>query len=201
MKEKIFRAALGLFARRGFEATTVEDITEAADVGKGTFFNYFPSKEHVLAAFGEMQRGKVVQAVADAQAARQSTRVALANLLRRVAEEPAKSPALFRSILIALLTNEAARGIALKNMDLARQRLEELLAAGQRGGEIRSDRPAAELARVVQRTFFGTVLFWSLRPESPLNDLLDAGLDLIWLGLAAPGSAKRKGRGRRHGRA
>lgn len=29
--------------RRGRHATTVKDITDAADVGKGTFFNYFPS--------------------------------------------------------------------------------------------------------------------------------------------------------------
>ncbi|HLJ42079.1 MAG TPA: TetR family transcriptional regulator, partial [Candidatus Acidoferrales bacterium] len=43
-RERIFRAALDLFAERGFMETTVEDITEAADVGKGTFFNYFPTK-------------------------------------------------------------------------------------------------------------------------------------------------------------
>src|SRR5437899_3870437 len=47
-RERIFRAAMQLFAQHGFFSTTVEDITEAADVGKGTFFNYFPSKEHVL---------------------------------------------------------------------------------------------------------------------------------------------------------
>ena len=44
-RERLFRTALDLFARKGFSETTVEDITEAADLGKGTFFNYFPSKE------------------------------------------------------------------------------------------------------------------------------------------------------------
>ena len=48
-----FSRALGLFAERGFMETTVEDVTEAADVGKGTFFNYFPTKEHVLATYGQ----------------------------------------------------------------------------------------------------------------------------------------------------
>src|SRR5438045_84507 len=58
IRERLFRAALQLFAQKGFLETTVEDITEAADVGKGTFFNYFPSKDHILLAFGEMQLGK-----------------------------------------------------------------------------------------------------------------------------------------------
>ena len=48
-KERIYKAAFELFKERGFEATTIDDISEAADVAKGTFFNYFPRKEALLA--------------------------------------------------------------------------------------------------------------------------------------------------------
>lgn len=37
------------FARHGIYATRVEDITEAADVAKGVFYNYFPSKNRLIA--------------------------------------------------------------------------------------------------------------------------------------------------------
>src|SRR5260370_688972 len=63
IRERLFRAALNLFAQKGFAETTVEDITESADVGKGTFFNYFPSKDHILLAFVEMQLGKLEAAI------------------------------------------------------------------------------------------------------------------------------------------
>ena len=47
-KRKLMAAAMTLFGERGFLETRVEDITSRADVGKGTFFNYFPSKEAIL---------------------------------------------------------------------------------------------------------------------------------------------------------
>ena len=49
-RRRIFRAAFELFTAKGFEATTVEEIAERADVGKGTVFNYFPQKTAFLIA-------------------------------------------------------------------------------------------------------------------------------------------------------
>src|SRR6476660_3974677 len=67
LRERLFRAALTLFAKKGFAETTVEDITNAADLGKGTFFNYFPSKDHILIAFSDMQIAKLHDAVQEAR--------------------------------------------------------------------------------------------------------------------------------------
>ncbi|MGD1075472.1 MAG: TetR family transcriptional regulator, partial [Thermodesulfovibrionales bacterium] len=50
-REKIFRVALQLLAERGFSATTIDAIAEGADIGKGTFFNYFENKESILLQF------------------------------------------------------------------------------------------------------------------------------------------------------
>ncbi len=47
-REQIVEAAMGLFAERGYQATTIADIATAADVAPRTFFSYFPSKEAVV---------------------------------------------------------------------------------------------------------------------------------------------------------
>jgi len=119
-RERLFRAALRLFEERGFSATTVEDITEAADVGKGTFFNYFPSKEHIIAAFGQLQLGKLQAAVAAAQSGDLPTRQLLHRLANALAEEPGRSPSLVRSILLANLSSEPVRQLLQQNLERGR---------------------------------------------------------------------------------
>ena len=47
-KETIRRAALELFNERGFDAVSVTDIAERAEVGRTTFFRYFGDKQEVL---------------------------------------------------------------------------------------------------------------------------------------------------------
>lgn len=49
-KEQIRKAALTVFARRGFHTTTVADIAEEAGIAKGTVYLYYASKEDILIA-------------------------------------------------------------------------------------------------------------------------------------------------------
>ncbi|GAB3463306.1 TetR family transcriptional regulator [Actinophytocola sediminis] len=45
---RIASVAMALFAERGFDAVTVNEIAEAAEVAKATLFTYFPSKESLV---------------------------------------------------------------------------------------------------------------------------------------------------------
>lgn len=49
-RSRIAAAGLRLMLERGYDATTLDDIAEAADISRRTFFHYFPSKEAILQA-------------------------------------------------------------------------------------------------------------------------------------------------------
>jgi AcrR family transcriptional regulator len=48
VKERLLRVATRLFARNGFEGTSVQDIVDAAGVTKGAMYHYYGSKDDLL---------------------------------------------------------------------------------------------------------------------------------------------------------
>lgn len=50
-KDNIIDCAVSLFKEKGFRETYIEEISERADVSKGTVYNYFQDKESILAAY------------------------------------------------------------------------------------------------------------------------------------------------------
>lgn len=53
-KQRIYNVATDLFLKNGFEATTLKDIAEAADVSTGTLYRYYPSKGDFLVEIGRV---------------------------------------------------------------------------------------------------------------------------------------------------
>ncbi len=66
-RDRLIRAAMSVMAAKGADAATINDITEAADVGFGSFYNHFDSKEDILEAatneLFEAVGGKIDEAI------------------------------------------------------------------------------------------------------------------------------------------
>ncbi len=187
---RLFRCALELIAERGLANVTVEDITEAADVGKGTFFNYFATKDHVLGVMAEIQVGKVKEAASKASHGKQSIHYVLRQLVRRLAEEPGRNPRLARAMISSFLASESVRAIVKRNMIEGRKTIAKVVAAGQERGEIDPLLKKERVAMQLLQALMGTVLLWSLDEKPGLAAWMENTFEHTWRAMAAPGKKR-----------
>jgi len=186
-RERIIRHALRLFSERGVTATTVEDITDAADVGKGTFFNYFPSKEHILAHLCKLQMGKIKESVAQAVDSTEPMDRVMYRIALTLAEKFEASPSLVQSILVPSLSSDSMRRQMAEDLKKSRLVVAELIAARQERGELRKDLAPVALALQFQRALFGTTVLWSLDRSQPLSACLKEMITVLWSGIRREG--------------
>lgn len=128
MADRLYAAALRRIEADGFESTSVASVTREAGVAKGTFFNHFPTKEHLLArVLDELIDGaledpggerRALQSQTDEEVRRSqdhpretiSSGLDLSPGLDRLAGELARTPTLARAIVPRLGFLPAAPG-------------------------------------------------------------------------------------------
>jgi AcrR family transcriptional regulator len=177
---RLFRCALALIAERGLPNVTVEDITEAADVGKGTFFNYFESKDHVLGVMAEIQIGKIRDAKVRFLQGKGTVQATLRQLAQQLAEEPGRSPELARALLSSFLGSVSVREIVKRTMHEGRKTIGELISAGQERGNVDPDLKKEKAAMQFLQAILGTLLIWSLHETPALNTWIDESFQHFW---------------------
>ena len=181
---RIFETAMRLFAERGFANTPVEDITEAADVAKGTFFNYFPTKEAILEALAERQLG-VVKAAEERSRTAASVRPVLLEMIHNLAERPSRSQLLLRSLMGVALTHNSLSNFLGRVLEGGRVHVAAIMKRGQDLRELRLDFEPVELARIMQHAIFGTQMIWALGKPQDLEKWLDLTFEIFWRGIEA----------------
>src|SRR5215471_11112282 len=183
-KERLFRTALKLFAKKGYVNTRVDEITAAADVAKGTFFNYFPTKEHLLFALSERQQEVIRRAGAAASSA-SSIKPVIEQFAHDIAAGPGGSPLMMRSLLGTAFLHEVMVKRFSELLIFGRGEIAKIMQRGQELGEIRTDRTAEQLARSLQSVIFATNALWALCGDKDLHESLNNALEVFWRGAEA----------------
>lgn len=176
-RERIQQAAMSLFLERGFDATTVEEIAESADVSKRSFFDYFPSKEDVVFAWQDSFAEHLMQAIASRPAgetAVKAVQFGLVSALVSAADERSlaigelirNTPTLRArdQLKYAKLEAKLTEGLKARASGLEEQRRMRLLAAVvmgalRVGGEVWSEQPPGTSLEKFAHGFFAD--FWA----------------------------------------
>ena len=99
----ILDAALQVFTTRGLHEGTMEEIAEAAELGKATLYYYFPSKETILSALVEMTIEHHFDGIREAAQQASNPLEATSAIIRGFAVNYERTPDLFRLFYMALL--------------------------------------------------------------------------------------------------
>ncbi len=197
-RRRITFAALELFHEKGFEATTVDEITERADVAKGTFFNYFPKKESVLEALSHewMQRAEE-HAVHHGRTASERILAIMGGMAEAYGEDRA---------LARMLVRVSTERMVCPEPDTTRTGMYDLvimaIRSGQASGEFRSDLDPDAVFGVVASVFMGTLIWWvdggphremAARSAVSLHDAVERQLAIVFDGLRRPPAVARAG--------
>ena len=183
VRQELYDAALTQFREAGYEDASVAAICKAAGVAKGTFFNHFPTKAHVLAAWYEdaMQNADLKSGSGQDQPLLQSFLIMAQNAVTFARSEPV----LWRAKhAYAPQSDDIQRSE--REIDLRVQtQASTLIKAAQARGEIRSGIDAEALSALYVSALTGVIRQWLNTGESfDLGAALDERIRTL-LSLAA----------------
>jgi AcrR family transcriptional regulator len=180
-RQRLFEAACRLFSCNKFEEVKIEDITREAGYGKGTFFNYFDSKEDVVS---EMQFTTMYDALMPLLEMEGPYVPRLKEALIKVLVDQGESKTLTRSIFMTKFKDECHSAKHAEQFKDFYAGMQELVDRSKAYGEIRSDIPSEEVVRMVGQLHMGVLVKWSIDlDESRLDTHIGSAFDILFDGL------------------
>ena len=177
-REAILAAALQLFAERGFHGTAVPLIAEKAEVGAGTIYRYFPSKEAIANALYQRWKGALAATLVGDFPFEAAPRAQLAHFCARAFAFARQHPLAFDFLELhhhAPYLDEESRAIEAMVLEPARQ----FFAQHQRSRATRKAPPEL-LGAIVWGAVVGLVKAARLGYASLTPQLEKQAIDVLW---------------------
>lgn len=173
----LYETALKLFRERGYESTSISRITNRIGIAKGTFFNYYQSKDHVLAKWYQELTFSVLQKCRETNFPK--SEAAVRALAVGLVEGALIDPELFASKSrnwSETISNREER------MDLELMRyLTECIEDGKKSGELRDSLDTEFFAGLVVSVMTGTGHSWVVTDFGfDLLDVMESRIEFIF---------------------
>lgn len=152
----LIQAGMQLFSSQGFAKTTVEQITVRADLAKGTFYNYFTTKEDLLVAGMMIEQEDLAAAERPVVFALPTVRARLEHIVswgsRWISDHPELS--------VVWCMERCRRGVEQDGPSGFDQLLLEVVTAGQAAGELRPTRASQLISLEITAMFVTYIFAW-----------------------------------------
>jgi TetR/AcrR family transcriptional regulator, cholesterol catabolism regulator len=181
-RDRIVDCAIALFAARGYDATTMDDIGECADVARATVFNYFARKDDIVSEWFARRRSELATILAEAEQHTTDTPSRIRQAFTGLAHLYVRDPDAGRAMVRAWLR---AGGPLLPNAFDTSALLAHTIRSGQQRGEIPHDLDPARASQIIFDAYLGVLFRWVADDSGQfaLVENLLATLDVILTGM------------------
>lgn len=171
VKEIIIRESIKLFLANGFTGTSVEEITKAAGIGKGTLYWYFKSKDEILQSIFRRWERDFVDALAEAVSECDGNFVAKYKVFHKVATEFARDKRELALASNALLneivgTNTESEKLVKAIYEKYRRVVEKMLEDGKGDGLVRPELDSKLYSHIIVACHTGMLVQWFVSGDS-----------------------------------
>ncbi|WP_276354748.1 TetR/AcrR family transcriptional regulator [Cohnella caldifontis] len=181
-RQRIAEAAKELFEQSGYEAATVQQIADRASIAKGTFFNYFTSKEDLML---ELQGMTIIREIENLAGKPGPVIPRIQALLFEYARHFPMNRTVTRAVMQGMFGSEKLREAQIDRCVELGNGLAPVLELAQARGEIRSDIPASVVAQLAIQTYYGVLMSWALEQgEAELADQMMLTFEVFVRGIS-----------------
>ncbi|MFJ9366042.1 TetR/AcrR family transcriptional regulator [Nocardia sp. NPDC101769] len=184
VRARIYTSALELFAEKGYDATTIDEIAERADMSRGTFFNHFPRKEDLITEWARDRRRTLMDRIEQPPGTDADDTGALLHLCMSGLTQLSEAQ---RRVTEIMLTAWVKTGGPLTEEPCTAEVFARIIEIGVRRGDIDSRVDPVLLGNLLRDAYLGVVYRWARRTTDPgriAGELRDV-LDVILRGVAA----------------
>lgn len=186
-RARILKAAVKVFAKKGFHETKVSEIARAAGVADGTIYLYFKNKDDVLISVFEENIDQLSVRLREDLGALPDTASKIRHIVRSQLGVIRARRDLAEVLSVTLRqSNRFLRQFAAPKFSDYLDIIAEVIEVGQKDGEVRKDVAPRVVARALFGALDGLLLTWALG-RSPASRLERAALqvaDIIVQGLS-----------------
>ncbi len=173
-REALIEAGMNQLAQYGYHGTGIKQILDEVKVPKGSFYNYFDSKEAFVAEIIEHYASQVfdelvrfVDSTRDQLTAMDQLKAIYAYMMNKYEALGFRQTCLIGSIAAEIgSSSERCQKAMSEAVNLWCQHITELVAEAQRDGDVRADLPPHELAHLIWSVWEGSLLRMKLEGSS-----------------------------------
>ena len=174
LRGRILEAAADLFMQRGFHATKVADVCDRVDIAHKTFFNHFPSKQHLIREIAQPSLAELFADIESSRKQEHTTRERLLHFFNRVAERAEGAGPMNRELtneLVHVLNESPEKSEHARRMHHA---FGAIVSDGLEAGEVTRRHDAETITDVILGAFYVLMFNYANLDGFPIRTQADS---------------------------